>query len=451
MYKKSHIQWLIQNISPVLDNINQPITAIDHEGKFVYYNPASARMDGTDPEEVIGRHLLEVNKWLTSDQSTLLQCLKDQKQSINNYQIFHGIDGHQIYYLHSVSPLFSENGELIGAIEIGRTVQEIPKNTKQQKIEPPAIITSDPYLQKEIDKLDIFAQTDLPIILYGETGTGKELFAQRAHAISPRNTRPLISLNCAAIPDTLLESTLFGTVRGAYTGAENRKGLLALANGGTLFLDEINSMPISLQSKLLRVFQDGNYLPLGAQTTEHTDIRIITALNQTPVEAINEGRLREDLYYRLNIGEIFISPLRTRPKDITVLAQYFVAQFAPELQPSVTMLDKNALTILTNHNWPGNVRELQNTISRSLILHRNGSRLKDIVMARQTIIEQTQEQLLPSHSHLPAQLRQEEKKIILEKLKNCQGNISAAAKALGIPRTTLNARIKKLGIQSYRP
>ena len=444
MNNKLNIQWLIQNIKPVLDSINQPITAVDHEGRFVYYNLASARMDGTDPDEVIGRHLLEINKWLTPEQSTLLQCLKDKKQITNSYQAFQEIGGHQIYYLHSVTPLFDHEGELIGAIEIGRTVQEIPsKITPLQKDELPAIITKDPFLLQEINKLEIFAQTDLPIILYGETGTGKELFAQRAHALSSRNTRPMISLNCAAIPDTLLESTLFGTVRGAYTGAENRKGLLALANGGTLFLDEINSMPISLQSKLLRVFQDGNYFAVGSQTTEHTDIRIITALNQTPAEAINEGRLREDLYYRLNIGEISISPLRDRPKDIPLLAQFFIVQLAPKLKPQVTMLDKNVLAVLTKHPWPGNVRELSNAISRSLILHKNGSRLKNIFLTQQAAKIHSKPTNIPP---LPRQLENEEKKIIQDQLIIHNGNITATAKSLGVPRTTLNARIKKLGI-----
>lgn len=457
--KMNNISNLIKRIKPILDSIDQPITAVDQEGYFVYYNQASARMDGSDPDKVIGQHLLDVNKWLTAEQSTLLQCLKDKKQITNSYQVFQGIGGFQVHYLHSVTPLFAEDSTLIGAIEIGRTIQEMPTGTQSKKKKDiPAIITHDPRLKEEIRKLDIFAHSDLPIIVCGETGTGKELFAQRAHALSTRHARPLISLNCAAIPDTLLESTLFGTVRGAYTGAENRKGLLSLANGGTLFLDEINSMATSLQSKLLRVLQDGNYLPVGAQIAEHTDIRIIAALNQSPLDAIQKGKLRQDLYYRLNIGEIFISPLRARPKDIVGLAQFFVAQFAPKLRPEVTMIDEGAIQKLMQHTWPGNVRELQNTISRSLLLHSGGPRLKNLVLTQQHLTD-TPNTISPSEPDksplkmkrpltLSEQTKIQEKNIIKMALKEYDNNISATAKSLGIPRTTLNSKMKKLGLHT---
>lgn len=174
----------------------------------------------------------------------------------------------------------------------------------------PNILSVAPSLLRQLQRLDVFAATDLPLLIHGETGTGKELFARRAHALSPRRSGPMISLNCAAIPETLLESTLFGTTRGAFTGAENRKGMFALAQGGSLFLDEINSMPMAMQSKLLRVLQDGSYLPLGSLSPQRADVRLIAASNQPPRQAIAEGRLREDLYYRLDVGSLCIPPLR---------------------------------------------------------------------------------------------------------------------------------------------
>ncbi len=446
------INWLIQSLKPILDNINQPVTAIDKNGYFVYYNLASARMDGTVPDDVIGQHLLAINQWLDPEQSTLLQCLRDKKQITNSHQTYQVIGGQQTHYIHSVTPLFDSEGELIGAIEIGRTVQETPDvpASAYSRPEIPNIITCDPFLLDEINKLTIFAETDLPIIIYGETGTGKELFAKRAHALSGRFARPMMSLNCAAIPETLLESTLFGTVRGAFTGAETRKGLFSLANGGTLFLDEINSMPISLQSKLLRVLQDGSYMALGAQTQEYSNVRLITAMNQEPYEAINEGKLREDFYYRLNTGEIIIPPLRTRPHDIILLAQNFVAQFAPKLRPEVTMLDSDSFAVLTRHHWPGNVRELQNVISRSLLLHKNGSKLKDMILTRRPPTEKIATQGNHQSAHLPTRLKDEESALIKAMLQKHQGNISQAARELGVPRTTLNAKLKKLGIAFER-
>lgn len=441
------IKWLIDVIKPVLDNIEQPITAVDSKGCFVYYNNICARIDGTDPKEVIGQHLLHVNSWLKEEESTLLQCLKTQKQITNNYQVLKGFGGIQTNYLHSVTPLFDSEKHLIGAIEIGRAVKEIPQLIHTQpQTEIPTVITQTKTLQEEIKKLDIFAQTDVPLILYGETGTGKELIAQRGHALSQRALRPLMSINCAAIPETLLESTLFGTVRGAFTGAENHKGLFALANGGTIFLDEINSMHISLQSKLLRVLQDGYFMPIGTQAAEYTDVRIIAALNQSPSEAIKMGHLRKDLYYRLNIGEIYIPPLRERKEDIALLAQFFVSKFAPTFQKDVTTLSDQALHTLTQYAWPGNVRELQNTISRSLLLHRGGTKLNQIVLTQTypAFIEEESKLVQDIASQgLDQQLEEQEKNLIVRALFTHRYNITAAAKALKMPRTTLNSKIKK--------
>ena len=450
------IKWLIDSIKPVLDSIDQPVTVVDLNGHFIYYNNASARMDGLDPKDAIGKHILDITPWLSAEESTLLQCLKNGKQIVNNYQVFQAAGGVSTNYLHTVTPLFDINRKTIGAIEIGRAVNEIPQqqtNKQKTKADIPQIITQNTTLQQEISKLDVFSQTDVPLILYGETGTGKELIAQRAHALSQRSSRPMMNINCAAIPDTLLESTLFGTVRGAFTGAENHKGLFALVNGGTIFLDEINSMHISLQSKLLRVLQDGYFMPIGAQTAEYTDVRIIAALNQTPQSAIDNGMLRKDLYYRLNIGEINIPPLRERKEDITLLAQFFVSKYAPSLKKEVTTLSKEAIHTLTQYSWPGNVRELQNTISRSLILHQGSSKLHKIVLTQTSQQQEKNKYLEPDYEsttpyiNLNQQLFLQEKRIISDALRTYQRNITAAAAALDIPRTTLNSKIKKLKIE----
>ena len=436
----SELGRLIDNIRPALDALNQMITIVDSGGRFVYYNQAAARMDGFDPEQVIGRHILEVNPWLNAADSTLLRCLGEQTSFTDSYQAYQGFGGQHLHYVHSVTPLYACDGALIGAMEIGRTVQEMPAAPGDSP-QPPDILTVDPALKRLVAHIDIFGAADLPILIHGESGTGKELFARRAHAQSQRATRPMLSLNCAAIPDTLLESTLFGTTRGAFTGAENRKGLFALADGATLFLDEINSMPISLQGKLLRVLQDGSFLPLGSLQPQSVDVRLIAAINQSPQDAIAEGRLRGDLYYRLSVGEIGTIPLRERPGDILLLAQVFIAQFAPALRPQVVDLSDHAKAALTRHDWPGNVRELENLIRRSLLLHDGGPLLEQIAFSAGL-------PMAASHQadDLPGRLQQTEADSIRQALAACGGNASKAARRLGVPRSTLASKMKRLGI-----
>ena len=422
------------------------MTLVDRDGFFVYYNRASARMDGVDPANIIGHHILEVSPWLKAQDSTLLRCLSQHSRFVDHYQAYHGSDGRQLHYLHSAMPLFGRNGDVIGAIEIGRTLDNLP-SANNDPSPVPDIIGSDTRLRSQIAAIDIYGQSELPVLIYGETGTGKELFARRAHAQSPRANQPMLCLNCAAIPENLLESTLFGTTRGAFTGAENKKGLFALADGGTLFLDEINSMPIALQSKLLRVLQDGSFQPLGSQQPLRADVRLIAALNQRPLDAIAAGRLCEDLYYRLNVGYIFIPPLRERRGDIAQLARRFVAKHAASLNPDITTLSEAAIATLEAQDWPGNVRELENVIRRSLLLDKNGATLTQIALMEE------QPRPAPHHplacdagSPLKIRLAEQERYLIRQALDNSANNLSAAARALGLPRTTLIARMAKLGL-----
>ncbi|MCG9027148.1 sigma 54-interacting transcriptional regulator [Laribacter hongkongensis] len=433
-------------LKEVFDTLDRPVTIVDREGRFVYYNRASARMDGIDGDHLIGRHVLDVNPWLRPEDSTLLACLHDYARFTDSMQMFIGPGGQLIPYLHTVMPLFGRSGDLIGAIEIGREA----RFSRVSPGELPLILTADPVMQQEISRVDIFGASELPILIYGETGTGKELFARRAHAASPRAGRPMVSFNCAAIPDTLLESTLFGTVRGAFTGAENKKGLFTQAEGGTLFLDEINSMPVNLQSKLLRVLQDGSFLPLGSQQAQVANVRLIAALNEPPRSAMAAGRLREDLYYRLNVGYIHIPPLRERQGDVVLLAQAFVARYAAGLQPEVTRLADAAAARLVAHDWPGNVRELENVIRRSLLLHPGGTALADVALLDDDgpTVPATAAAPAGPPADAPLQdwLDDEARQVIRAALDECHGNVSAAARQLGLPRTTLISRCQRLGV-----
>jgi arginine utilization regulatory protein len=437
--------WLVRCLKDGLDDLDRAVTVIDRQGRFVYYNRASARMDGVDPASVIGRPVLEATPWLNADQSTLLRCLRERTGVHDSYQAYHGPGGHKMHYLHSAQPIFGRNGRLLGAIEIGRIVRDMPRDVAANKAVPPEILTEDPHMAEQIARVDTYAGTGLPILIYGETGTGKELFARRAHAMSARAARPMLCLNCAAIPDTLLESTLFGTTRGAFTGAENRKGLFALADGGTLFLDEINSMPVPLQSKLLRVLQDGSFTPLGSQQSLQADVRLIAALNQPPREAVRQGLLREDLYYRLNVGYIDIPPLRERPDDLNLLARHFIAAHAAQLDSDVTLLGEAAARQLARHTWPGNVRELENVIQRSVLLHRGNSVILERVVMEDAATRPEADLAPPVHS-LDAALRRQEAVWIRQALAAHDGNVSQAAQTLGMARTTLISRMRRLNL-----
>lgn len=435
------LDWLVACLRPVLDTLDRPATMVDTEGHFVYYNPASARMDGVDGDEVIGKHVQELNPWLLREESTLLQCLEQGTHFTDVCQSYIGPNGQTIPYLHTAVPLRERSGELLGAIEIGRQLRHMP-NREGNETDIPRIVTADPATRQQIAWLDTFAASELPILIYGETGTGKELFARRAHALSRRGSRPLFTINCAAIPDTLLESTLFGTVRGAFTGAENRKGLFTLADGGTLFLDELNSMPIQLQSKLLRVLQDGSYQPVGSHQSLLANVRLIAALNQEPLEAVEQGLLREDLYYRLNVGYVQIPALRARKVDVLLLARELLARHAPELNPMVVQLGAEAEAVLLGHEWHGNVRELENIIRRSLLLHVGGASLEHIALHAGVDAPVRAR----SVNNLRQHLYTHELEQIQAALQAQNGNVSATARALGMARSTLVSRIRRLKI-----
>ncbi len=449
--RNDELNWLVRCLAPIFDGLRQPVTVVDQSGHYVYYNRASGALDGLNPQQVLGMHVLQSVPWLKPEQSTLLRCLAEGQPSIDTVQAYVGAGGELLQYRHRAIPLRGRQGELLGAMEVGEVVADALVAGGE---DGPAILSVAPGMLQQLRRLEVFAATDLPLLVHGETGTGKELFARRAHALSPRRNGPLISLNCAAIPETLLESTLFGTTRGAFTGAENRKGMFALAEGGTLFLDEINSMPLSMQSKLLRVLQDGSFLPLGGLTAQRADVRLIAASNQAPRQAIAEGRLREDLYYRLNVACLSIPPLRERPGDVELLARLFVRRDAPSLNPRVTSLGDAALARLQACTWPGNVRQLENVIRRSLLLHdQDGAELDEIVFADDEAghpVVPADEPWSSGGGSLRERMAEQERNLIAQAVREAGGNLSLAAERLGVPRTTLLGRMRRLGLQASR-
>jgi arginine utilization regulatory protein len=288
----------------------------------------------------------------------------------------------------------------------------------------------------------------------GETGTGKELVVQSIHNASPRKHGPFVAQNCAAFPATLLESILFGTVKGSFTGAEDRPGLFELADGGTLFLDEINSMPLELQSKLLRVLQEGVLLRVGDTKLRKVDTRVIACTNVDPEEAVRKKELRVDLYYRLNVVSLRVPPLRERKSDIPALTSHFINMYNRKLGRRVTHVSEETGMLFFAYSWPGNVRELQHAIEHAMNVTSGQVIELEHLPAHLRQLNNSgtdSESMVVKGEHsLPEILKNVEKRCLLEALQKSGGNISKAAVQLGIPRQTLQYRLKILGLlQKY--
>ena len=305
------------------------------------------------------------------------------------------------------------------------------------------IVSRSKNFHKILRQIEQVASTDATVLILGESGTGKELIARAVHNISNRSKRPLVKVNCATLPANLIESELFGHERGAFTGAMERKiGRFELADGGTIFLDEIGELPLDLQSKLLRVLQEGEFERLGNPKTIKVNVRIIAATNRNLETAIEKKEFREDLYYRLNVFPIFTPPLRERKEDVPLLVNHFIKKYEGKMGRKITSVEPNVMDALCEYNWPGNIRELENLIERALILSRdNVLEYGDWVPAKKQVA---------GEKSGAKKMEDVEKEHILEVLKQTNWKVSGekgAAKILGLNATTLEARMKKLGIQ----
>jgi PAS domain S-box-containing protein len=316
------------------------------------------------------------------------------------------------------------------------------------------IVGSSPALLRALRALEQVAATDTTLLLLGETGTGKELFARSAHAGSKRSRRPLVKLNCGAIPHNLIESELFGHEKGAFTGAtQRREGRFVLADAGTLFLDEIGELPLELQPKLLRVLQEGELEPVGSSRTTKVDVRIIAATNRNLTELVAQGRFREDLYYRLNVFPVTIPPLREREADVQELARVFLDKYARQLGRSFAPLSEPTLHKLRQYGWPGNVRELQNVIERGVVVSTSGVFDVELALpeAAKPAAPTRVREVEPDRVLSMDELLQLERKNFERALKQAGGKVSGpdgAAARLGINPSTLSSRLRALGLRS---
>lgn len=442
------------------------VIVTDRYGYIEYYTNFRPDVNNLNEKEVLKKHILNVYPTLTDETSSILRVLKTGEPIINEYQTLISYKGQSILAVNTTLPI-KKNDEIIGAVDASIYLDKSYERkdisiSYKEKVDPTDLYTIDDIItnSKSMEiikkKIEMIANTDSTVLIYGETGTGKELVAQSIHMSSKRKNRRFISQNCAAIPANLLESILFGTTKGSYTGAENKPGLLEIANDGTLFLDEINSMEISVQSKLLKAIEEKKFLRLGGHKPINTDIKIISAVNESPLLCVKENKLREDLFYRLSVVQIDIPPLRERIDDLFFLTSHFINKFNHEMNKEIIDIDEEVEKIFENYNWPGNVRELKNVIEGAFnIVSSRFIQKKDLPSyITQNNDEVTGYKELTCSSNydmrvgfsLEKALLEYEKEIIEKAIANTK-SLSGAAKLLNISKQSLNYKLSKFSIR----
>jgi arginine utilization regulatory protein len=410
-------------------------------------------------EEVIGKYILDIYPCIDKNSSSLLNVLKSGTAILNETQHLVNYKGIEIDAVNSTFPIKSKN-KIIGAVEVSAYID--PKKqrkditlqlkerdeNKSNLYNIDDIITSDDNMINIKKKVLKISKSDSAILIYGHTGTGKEIIAQSIHRNSNRSSNPFISQNCAAIPSTLLESILFGTLKGSYTGAENRKGLFETADGGTLFLDEINSMEISMQAKLLKAIENQEIRRIGSAESIKVNVRIISAVNEPPLESIIENKLREDLFYRIGVVQINLPDLKDRKNDIVFLSDYFIKEYNSKMGRSIKGIDDSVKNIFKNYRWPGNIRELKNVIESAFNLTYNDiitvEDLPDYIFSLKS--EHRDNSIIATSEKSLTELTQDYEKSIIEYAIKNTFNTTEAAKMLKISRQALNYKLAKYNI-----
>jgi PAS domain S-box-containing protein len=430
----------------ILESISDGVFTVDVDWRITSFNRAAEQITGVSRREAIGRVCADVfRSSMCGVSCALKQTLKSGRPVIGKSGYIVNAGGNRIPISVSTAVLRDASGRVAGGAETFRDLSEVEalRQELEGKFRVGDLTSRSPLMQKVFEVLPAVAASPSTVLILGETGTGKELVSRTIHALSPRNRGPFIAVNCSALPDTLLESELFGYKAGAFTGANKDKpGRFALARGGTLFLDEIGDISPALQAKLLRVLQDRVYEPLGATRSETADARIIVATNRDLLEMTRQGQFREDFYYRVNVVRIELPPLRRRMEDIPLLTGQFIAHFNRLQQKEVQGIAAETLSLLMAHDWPGNIRELENVVERAFILCNQGEIRMDHLPAELTQFaggERRASAIRSAHDQLDIQA-------IRAALERRHGNHSAAARDLGIHKTTLFRRIKKLGL-----
>lgn len=431
------------------------IHIVDSKGKTIYYNSAMEKLEGVDENNVIGKKITEYLENVNEENSTLMNAIKTKKKYIDVAQQYSNRSKKKITTVNTTVPVI-EKDKVIAAIEISKDMTKVKElHEKIFKLEANKknidrrysfkdIIGSSDHMRTVVNKAMRASLSNSSILIYGETGSGKEVIAQSIHYNGVRRNHPFIAVNCAAIPSALLEGMFFGTVKGSFTGAENKKGLFEEANRGTLLLDELNSLDTYLQSKLLRVLQDGYIRPLGSSKIIDVDVRIIATLNEEPERLIEEGKLRKDFYYRLGVVRINIPPLRERKEDIEEIANHFINYYNELLGKEVIGIEDDVIDKFLDYDWPGNIRELKNVIEAAMNMGDDYRKLSLEYFENDFLHknEEINEHELNGMS-LSEYLEDIEKQLIINSLNKNNYNISKTAKELKITRQALQYKIKK--------
>ncbi|WP_201754694.1 sigma 54-interacting transcriptional regulator [Pseudoflavonifractor sp. 60] len=457
-------------LARALDQISDGVQIYDKNACAVYFNKASRGISHIPSGvSVEGRHLLDMYN-LDESISTTMTALQTQAPVIDRVDSFRTSEFSTvpIASANTSYPIFRE-GELLGAVVFEQTAEIVEKNLKKMEAtrralssfqnKPPKVsfsgytfdnvIGSSPKLREAVELARRVAPQDSPILLVGETGTGKEIFAQSIHRASRRRGGKFLAINCAAVPETLIESLLFGTKKGSFTGSEDKAGYFEEASGGTLFLDELNSMSLAMQSKILRVLQEKTFRRVGGHQELKLDVRIISSCNEDPFKNISENTFRRDLFYRLSTVMIELPPLREHLEDLEELIRYHLEATAYQFVRSVTQIEPEVYALLRAYHWPGNVRELfhvldyaQNVTDSEVMEARH---LPPYLLKRRASTPNTQT-IDFSRKDLQSLMDDYEREIIAQALEHCGYNISQTAKTLGILRQSLQYRIRKYGL-----
>jgi len=463
---------LCEMLLKVVNKLKESVILCDEYSRILLLNEAAVEMDSLPAKKVVGMPLGSVYNMQDDSFMAIPRVIESKQPLLDLRQNYKTLYGKEVDIVCSNYPVV-EGGQTLGGFAIMQDWSQIDELNKRiidlqgkllEKTSPGKnktsqaltvkyrfndIIHTSPAMNKVVEKCRQVAKTDSSVMIYGETGTGKELISQSIHGASKRADRTFLAINCAAIPANLLESMLFGTEKGAYTGAERREGLFEQASGGTLLLDEINSMNISLQSKLLRVLQEGVVRRVGGTTEIRVDVRVLSNINIPPQEAIEKHRLRQDLFYRLGVVNINLPPLRDRKEDIHLLTSHFIQSLSKKLLKNISDINAATLELFLAYDWPGNVRELHHAIEHAMNVVPRDSSLITPAHIPEHIITAVEGHAPrngddgESTATLNQILGDVERRVLSKAIRENGGNVSKTARVLGLSRQNLQYRLKK--------
>ncbi len=431
----------MMELKQILDSVADGVFTVDRSMRITFFNCAAERITGVSRDEAQGRPCSEVFRAdICESTCALRQSFETGRQMVNLRVEIMGPGGRRIPISISTAVLRDADGRIVGGVETFRdlSVEEELRKEIESRYTWQDIVSKNHLMRELFDLLPHVAESESTVLIEGGSGTGKELIARAIHSLSPRRAGPWVAVNCAALPDTLLESELFGYVKGAFTDAKKDKpGRFARARGGTIFLDEVGSISPMLQVKLLRVIQERHYEPLGAVAPVAADVRIVAATNRDLAGLLREGAFRDDLYYRLNVVKVKLPPLRERGEDIPLLVEHFIRRFNAKQHKDIAGIAPEALGVLMGHGFPGNVRELENIIEHAFVMCRGG------LIGCEHLPRDLYQRREPEG---PSPLLSAERDTLARVLARHAGSRAAAARELGLHRATLWRKMRRHGL-----